>query len=101
MKYSSCKPSKGKTSSAQYDDSDRYHSWFTGFAPYESIPDSSMCDSGRGYSGVSSAAQVVAKLCLIHILAIDIEVVKCIILFSDWCSPVMRNIDECCAISLK
>ncbi|MFR2512573.1 MAG: penicillin-binding transpeptidase domain-containing protein [Lachnospira eligens] len=28
--------------SAQYDDSDRYHSWFTGFAPYDN-PQIAVC----------------------------------------------------------
>ena len=50
----------GKTGSAQYDDSDRYHSWFTGFAPYDN-PQIAVCVILEGgYSGVSSA-QVVAK----------------------------------------
>ena len=59
MKYSSYEAA-GKTGSAQYDDSDRYHSWFTGFAPYDN-PQIAVCVILEGgYSGVSSA-QVVAK----------------------------------------
>lgn len=50
----------GKTGSAQYDDSERYHSWFTGFAPYDN-PQIAVCVILEGgYSGVSSA-QYVAK----------------------------------------
>ena len=59
MKYSSYEAA-GKTGSAQYDDSDRYHSWFTGFAPYDN-PQIAVCVILEGgYSDVSSA-QVVAK----------------------------------------
>lgn len=50
----------GKTGSAQYDDSEKYHSWFTGFAPYDN-PQIAVCVILEGgYSGVSSA-QYVAK----------------------------------------
>ena len=50
----------GKTGSAQYDDSEKYHSWFTGFAPYDD-PQIAVCVILEGgYSGVSSA-QYIAK----------------------------------------
>ena len=50
----------GKTGSAQYDDSENYHSWFTGFAPYDN-PQIAVCVILEGgYSGVASA-QYVAK----------------------------------------
>ena len=53
----------GKTGSAQYDDSDKYHSWFVGFAPVDN-PEIAICVILEGgYSGVSSA-QVTAKAVL-------------------------------------
>lgn len=45
----------GKTGSAQYDSSNRHHSWFIGFAPYDS-PKIAVCVVLEGgYSGVSGA----------------------------------------------
>ena len=50
----------GKTGSAQYDSSDKYHSWFVGFAPYDN-PQVAVCVILEGgYSGTASA-QYVAK----------------------------------------
>lgn len=50
----------GKTGSAQYDDSENYHSWFTGFAPVDD-PQIAICVILEGgYSGVANA-QAVAK----------------------------------------
>ena len=59
MRYSSFEPA-GKTGSAQYDDSDNYHSWFVGFAPFDN-PQIAVCVILEGgYSGIPSA-QFVAK----------------------------------------
>ncbi|MDO5402149.1 MAG: penicillin-binding protein 2 [Eubacteriales bacterium] len=50
----------GKTGSAQYDESENYHSWFVGFAPLDN-PEIAICVILEGgYSGVQSA-QVTAK----------------------------------------
>jgi cell division protein FtsI/penicillin-binding protein 2 len=53
----------GKTGSAQYDSSSNYHSWFVGFAPYDSPEISISVILEGGYSGVASA-QYVAKTVL-------------------------------------
>lgn len=48
----------GKTGSAQYDSSDRHHSWFVGFAPCDE-PQIAICVLLEGgYSGVSGAHEV-------------------------------------------
>ena len=54
MKYSSYEAA-GKTGSAQYDDSDRYHSWFTGFAPYDNPQIALAIRIANGYTSSNSA----------------------------------------------
>ncbi len=50
----------GKTGSAQYDDSDEYHSWFVGFAPADDPQVAISVVLEGGYKNVK-AAQVIAK----------------------------------------
>lgn len=50
----------GKTGSAQYDDSENYHSWFVGFAPADEPEIAISVILEGGYTGVSSA-QVIAR----------------------------------------
>lgn len=57
LRYSDFKAC-GKTGSAQYDDSDNYHSWFVGFAPCDD-PEIAICVILEGeYKGVPSAQYV-------------------------------------------
>ena len=52
----------GKTGTAQFDNSDRVHSWFIGYAPYEN-PQISFCVILEGgYTGVPGAQQVTKAL---------------------------------------
>lgn len=52
----------GKTGSAQYDSSDNVHSWFTGFAPYDS-PEVAICVILEGgYTGTKNASYVAKEV---------------------------------------
>ncbi len=52
----------GKTGTAQYDSSDRVHSWFVGFAPYDD-PQIAFCVILEGgYTGVPGAQQIAKSL---------------------------------------
>lgn len=52
----------GKTGSAQYDDSQNYHSWFVGFAPSDNPQIAISVILEGGYSGVASAQAVARKV---------------------------------------
>lgn len=54
--------SAGKTGSAQYDSSDRHHSWFVGYAPAEE-PQIAVCVLLEGgYTGMSGAHEAAKKI---------------------------------------
>ena len=50
----------GKTGSAQYDDTENYHSWFVGFAPADD-PKIAICVIIEGVKSGYTSAQQVAK----------------------------------------